>query len=268
MSASSQCCRRRRLHTLAWAAAGLAAVLLSPAETLAQGATLPRTYAVMSLVGDALRVVGHEASIGSRLDQNPVEEVKLSADTLDRGALAALQAALQKADPGAKVLPIRVNEPRYYAEQGQWVSPSKATLPAEIVEALRQAQVTHLLLVTRWRAQANLRVVEGGLGTAKLEGLGYYIDRVTPMRHASTGERSVGYLAPYVHVQLSLVDLAGAQALRAQRIATGDVLIAAGRQVGGDPWDILDSKAKVTALGDLLNEHLGAALPALLKSSP
>lgn len=236
------------------------------ANGVADAQVVPRTYALMSLVGDELRVVGQEGTTGTLLGQNQVETIRLRADDIDRGVLAQVAKAVVRAEPADKALPIRVNEPRYYEGQRAWVDGDNATLPPEVAEALRGAGVTHAVLVLKHRDDARLRALDVTLGSGKLEGLGFYIDRITPLRREGTGERSIGFLAPYVYLRVVLVDLATGRVLRARSVARADVVSAAGAQAGtGDPWNILDSRAKLNAIVSMVERELDAVLPELLK---
>lgn len=242
-------------------ALALAAALGTAASTPSFAQAERRTYALMSLIGDEVRVVGHESTTGTVLNQNPVETIRLPAGEIDRGVLAQMLKAVTREEPLDKALPIRVNDPRYYAGQAGWVAGERLELPAEVADALRGAGATHALLVLKHRDEARLRVRDTTLGTGRLEGLGFYLDRVTPLRLYESGEFAPGFLAPYVYIRVVLADLAGARVVSERRITRADVIPMAGSSVrGSDPWNLLDSAAKVNAITSMIERELGPVL--------
>lgn len=247
--------RRRMVVTLAGAIALPGAL-----------AAAPRTYALVSLVVDGLRVVGQEPRTGVKLDRNEVEIVPLPSDVIDRRVLALLSDAVARADPTAKRTAMRLNDPRHYSQSIAWVDGPVATVPDEIVQVLRGTGVTHLLMVTRHRDDARLQAANDLLGSGKLEGLGLYVDRHLRMQCDQTAEVSLGYLAPYVYVRASLVDLASLKVEGTRAITRGKVLGAGPKQSGGDAWNILTDAQKVQTLVDMLESELGKILPELLKA--
>lgn len=254
MKTESRTRSRRRL---------LAAAALLPLA--ARAAPPARNYAVMSLVGDRLQVVGQESTTGTLLDQKPREIIEMQGDELDRAVLRTAVAAIKRAEPVSRAAPIRVNEPRYYAGQGGWISGNRATLPPEVADALRGALMSHLLLVTKHRARANLRGnTDVAQGMGNLEGLGFYIDRESSWRLKGSGDVSRGFLAPYFHARAQLVDLATMDVLQAVTIAEGEVITASGTQKGDDPWSLLDSQGKIRTLVRMVEEQIDVAVPKLL----
>ena len=125
-----------------------------------------------------------------------------------------------------------------------------------------------LILVTKHHGEARLRVADGYIGSGKLEGLGYYLDTTRRMKELDTSIRSVGYLAPYVYVDVNLVDLVTGTLVRRATIATGYTIATSHNAAGVQPWDALSGEEKVATLKNLLTKELQGAMPALIAGAP
>ncbi|MBL8346074.1 MAG: hypothetical protein JNN03_11580 [Rubrivivax sp.] len=218
-------------------------------------------------MADEFVVVGQEGTTGSKLDQNARENVRIEGGALERVVLGTAMKAVARVDSAAKVMPMLVNEPRYYRGQADWVDGQKATLPSELAEALRGAGMTHLILVQKLRADARMNTGRVSLGSGRLEGVGFYVDRITQLQLAGTSERTVGYLAPYLYARISFVDLGSMQVVAKREVTRGDVVVASQTGAGGgDPWNWLDAKGKLQAMASMIERDVGDAITALVKS--
>lgn len=234
------------------------------ASVLASGP--PRTYAAISLIADGLRNVGYEASTGSLLASNPVEVVPVGFDVLELPALRAVTGAVMAADKAAKVMPLKITDPAVYSRQGALVSGDRASLPDDMLAPLKQSGVTHLVLVTRHRAEARMDTGTFKLGTGSVEGVGFYLDRVTPIQAIGQSEVTTGYLAPYVYLRVALIDLQTLKVVNSQVSAVGKAITAAGKRVGADPWTILGDAEKIETLKGMIQSQLTSAIGKLLAS--
>jgi hypothetical protein len=240
----------------------LAAALSGPA--LAN--TEARVVGIVSLVADFLTVTGFESSTGSQLaSSNPNERIELRDDALERAVLRAGLRAVGEAKAG-KAVPLLINDGAVYDAQDRMVSGEQARIPASLLATLQAQQATHLLLVTKHRAEARMKTGVVEVGTGRVQGLGFYVDRVTPLTRLETGESSVGYLAPHVYVRLSLIDLRDSKVLRTRTVTASWVYTASSKDRGADPWDVLDSAGKMKALGELISNGCAPALRELLAS--
>ena len=79
-------------------------------------------------------------------------------------------------------------------------------------------------------------------------GPGYYVDRDLWISRSDTGERAQGFLAPFVYIRVSLIDLATSAILRHELITESLVLSAARSKQGDDPWGVLSAEEKVAQL--------------------
>ncbi len=79
------------------------------------GAAVADTYLILSLVGDQLTVVGHEAQVGSNLDKNRYKILPLRDPALDDFAVRVADATIAKVRPDASVITLRASDPKLYA---------------------------------------------------------------------------------------------------------------------------------------------------------
>lgn len=246
---------RRTLLALA-ATAGL----LGPAQ-----AHDGRVVAIVSLVADHLTVTGFESTTGSKLNMNPQERIELRDDGLERSMLRAAMKAVAESKAG-RALPLLTDDGRLYEAQDRIVSGDTARVPDSLLQTLKAQKATHLLLATKHRAEASLKTDMKQVGSGRVEGMGFYVDRVTEITDVKTGHRSVGYIAPYVYVRLSLIDLADGKVQGSRTVTASEVIKATDKDRGADPWTLLDSAAKIKAIDTLIARECVPALRELLAS--
>lgn len=238
-----------------------AALLLSCG---AQAATSAPSYAVIALVGDQLDIVTYQPQVGSELDSNTHMRLPLSEDELDTAALRAINRSLRASRPGAQIALLAASTPDSFADQDRLFNGDHVTLPAEIDAAVHREGASTLVLVTKHRGDARLQVADGVIGSGKLDGLGYYLDTNKHLRNREKGVRSIGYIAPYVYVDVNLIDVATNTLLKRSTIATGYVIGTSRRAEAVNPWDALTSQEKVATLKSLLTRELQSTMPTLL----
>lgn len=241
--------------------ASLAALLLASG---AQAAAPAPSYAVISLVGDQLDIVTYQPQVGSQLDSNSHLRLTLSEDALDTAALRVINRSLRASQPGAQVALLAASTADSFANQDRLFSGSHVTLPAEIDAAVHREGASTPVLVTKHRGEARLHVADGFVGSGKLSGLGYYLDTNQELETRDTQVHSLGYLAPFVYVDVNLIDVATNTLLKRATIATGYVIGSSNRAEAVHPWDALTSQEKVDTLKRLLTQELQTALPTLL----
>jgi hypothetical protein len=222
------------------------------------------SYAVLSLVGDKIDIVTYQPQVGSQLDNNSHQSLVMSQDDLDTVALRAVNSALRATVAGADVVLLAASTPDSFDNQAHMFSGDHVTLPAEIDAAVRREGATTLVLLTKRRAEASLKVQDGHMAGGKLEGLGFYVDANKHMKNRETGVRSIGFLAPFVYVDLSLIDVATGTVMRRGAITVSQTIGTANHAEGASPWDALTTQEKVSALKGMLSSELATAIPALL----
>jgi hypothetical protein len=250
-------------HRLSFALVALLASLTSFAH--AQTTQAPSsTYAVISLVGDRLDVVTYQPKVGSLMDSNSHSPLRFSEDLLDTVALRAVNHAMKATVPGADIALLAATEPSTFVDQARFFDGNHVKLPHEIDEAVHRENIATLVLLTKHRGEAKLAVRDGNLGGGKLEGLGFYVDSNMPMESADRTHHSYGFIAPFVYVDVSLVDIASGRLLRQTTITATETIASSDNAEGADPWGAMTTKEKVSALSGLLSQNLAAIIPHLV----
>jgi hypothetical protein len=236
-----------------------AALLFAVATVAAAGDG--RKYAVLSLVGDQLLITQPQSSTGTRANRN---FVPVGGPALDREALFAVEDALKRRDRGAQVVLLGVTDSGLYESQRRVLDQQESTLaflPA-VKGVVAGANATHLILVSKHRGEARLRVADGHVGTGMLEGLGFYIDNTARMRNTRTGEMSQGYIAPFAWMRVSLVDLASGTVLREENVLASTTVAS---QKAEATWQILSSEEKARILRGVIRREIDIVVPKLLE---
>ena len=245
-------------------------VLFVVAIAVWSGIATAQTYAAMSLVGYELSIVHAGASTGSSRDQNIREGVPMPDRTLDHAALRAVDYAMQKAKPKAKVVMLSGADPRWIEAAKQDLAPGTTdytALVAGIASAARQVKADRAVLVLPARGDVYLRIERGTIGRGRVSGLGLYVDREVPMRRSDTADTSRGFLGVFANFRVVLVDAASAAVLADEFVASG-VAYAAARAEDANPLNTLTSAQKVQTWERLLHEETVRIMPALLAKLP
>ncbi len=185
----------------------IASLAALAAPVRAQAPQAPATYAVVSLIGDQLDAVTYQPQVGTLLDANSHQAMPMGADVMDNLALRETNKALRSTVPVADVALLAASAPEFFIDESHLFAGNQVKLPADIDAAIAQAKAGTLVLITKHRADARLRVRQGYIGSGKLEGLGFYVDTVHHLRDAEN-TRATGFLAPFVYIDVTLVDTA------------------------------------------------------------
>lgn len=242
----------------------LPALLLAPSAARSQDPAA-RRYTVLSEIGRTLQVVVEQPQIGSKLPQNLVQQMPVPGGALDRLALSVAKLELLKAQPAATATSFQPLDTDVF-DPGRSFTPGSASgMPADLADALRQQRSTHLLLLSRWRAEAAIQMLHAKVGHGQIEGLGFYIDTVTDIDHKD-GDVSLrrGYLAPFAYLRASLIDAASGQVLATRTYQRAMPQLNTRGDGSTHPWDGLDNRRKVQLLAAELERALQDLVPALL----
>ena len=243
-------------------ASAMAGLLLASATSV--NAAAAQKYVVLSLIGDAMTVVTYAASVGSRIDRNLREAVPLIDPIFDRAAVKAVEQALQEVDPQNSATLLAATAPNLFADQRQLFESSRFALSDDLNASLRASGNSYIVVLTKHRAQARLGSGNWTAGSGFLEGIGFYIDRELSMEAHQTGtEAAAGFLAPYVYVKLSLIDLASSRVIR-EEVVTASRTIPRARTESRDPWAALSAEQKALMLRELVVSEIARVVPLLV----
>jgi hypothetical protein len=239
---------------------------LAAASAGAQVSTPARRYALMSLVGDKLTAVERGEQTGSRLDKNLVTDIPVRGDVLDRAALGVINQLIVQADPAAKPLALLTDEPVLYEQQARLFDGKFVRLPSSLVKAAKDGGASHVFLVSKQRSTLNFRFLDGRQGQGAASGLGYYLEPNLVIDDIDASKRTQGFLGLFVHIRLTVVNLASEAIVGDRDVAFTDLYLSTGaRARGALPWDALSPTDKIKTISEMLMQALRDNAPALLK---
>jgi tetratricopeptide (TPR) repeat protein len=226
-----------------------------------------RRYAALSLIGETLTLVSYVGSTGSQLSPNRHESVSVASRLFDTAALNAVQLSLKDLDVRTPVATFFGTSPALFTEQANLFDGRRVVLSQDLLAAMKKEGATHLLIITRHRGHADVRLGSGNTGSGMLEGVGYYIDREVRNFTYSSGGEARGLIAPYVYLRISLVDLA-TSVIERERFVTWSVAASAASFASssgssGDPREVFAGK-HLPVLVDALTREIRGAMPSLL----
>lgn len=226
-------------------------------------------YAVVSLIGDKLSVVTHEAGTGTTIERNRMQALPVNGGVFDAEAMTLAELALKHLDAAARVSLYDLSSPAMFEQQERFTEGGRLQLSPAVVQAMRKDGAAYLVLITKQLSTARLQAGDQeSLGSGQLQGMGFYIDRSVRMMDSRTGETGRGFFAPYVFAKLSLIDLATLEVVKESRIRANFSTASVGAAASPDAWDALTPKGKIDALKALLAEHVPMAVEALVAAHP
>ena len=227
-----------------------------------------RQFAALSLVGDGFTIVFHRIETGSHIDRNERQFVDLGDPVLDNTVLESVERTVRSVRPGTKVVLLGARDPALFAAQQRSLDEAggSSSIVAQVRAAALAAGATHLILVTKLRHDAMLRLGSSHTGSGKLQGLGFYLDFAKQTRRADTGERGQGFLAPYAYFKVSIVDLASGR-VDGERDVVASMTRSTSRGETTHPWDAMTAEQKVGALRALIRREIARVMPELLGAS-
>lgn len=247
----------RRRHTLriAVGAAAFTALQTTWLPARAQSRTAIRRLGIFSLLGDSVRIVAREPR------EALFKDVRMDEQTFNNVGRAMLasqpQTELRHFRAPAEVdVQDQVNIGLAAGRRGE--------LPAWVVDEARTAGLSHVLLVT-----SNVGVMEFKTGMSQVvgnnlvTGIGFVVSADGRFKNSRTGDVANGYLAPFVQLRLTLIDLAGPRMVHSATLSEGFV---AGPPVNEapSPWLFLTRPQKAQALEDLLESVIARGMKEVL----
>ncbi|MEO8567077.1 MAG: hypothetical protein ABI541_11895 [Betaproteobacteria bacterium] len=228
--------------------------------------TPPRTYAVISLIGDKINVVGHRATVGSTMDRNRQGAMAVQGRALDDTAVLAASDAISRFDPRASIVMLASNDPTLYELQDELFEPqqrSRALLTSAIRDPIQGQHATHLILIRKHRGDAAMRMQVQYVGSGKVEGVGFYVDPTLPTRNLETNELGTGFLATFAYIKVALVDATTMTVIREQTVEESATMLT-GKSL--NPLDALTPAQKTAALRSMIVKATAGGVKAVLES--
>ncbi|HYC35883.1 MAG TPA: hypothetical protein VEC19_05635 [Usitatibacter sp.] len=244
----------------------LIAILALAAAPLVALAQAPK-YAVLSLVGDKLLIVEREMTTGSRLDKNERTVVDLPDNSIDRAITLAIDDALRRANPGTQPILLASQRADLYA--ASYNAMDRADGVARVYQAVKpivgKTGATHLVLVTKHRGRAMLRLRDGHVGTGFLEGVGFYVDHGTMSRGVDTNDAESGFIGPFAYMNISLIELSSGRIVSQQHVVGSNAQSPNPRERNvGNAWQRLSDDEKVKRLTEVIREEAARAVPMVV----
>ncbi len=233
----------------------------------AQAQLAPRSYAVMSLVGDVINVRGVRPGVGTRSEAEGNWVFPINEPVFDTAALLAADGAIKAAQPGAKVVLMMTQDSGLYQAQNAMFDAAYANQDNRnyLIGLLKERGVSHLVLITKERANARFKLVDGYAGQGTLEGLGFYIDETLDLRTVATSEASSGMLGPYAYVKVRLLDATTLALVRETRATNSSILVKPSAMPNAmEMWTTLSSEKKIEYIKCLLGDAVREAVPGVL----
>jgi len=200
------------------------------------------------------------------MDVNEYTVVPMAEPVFDDFAARVADAVIAKARPDAGAVTLRAGDPTMYKLSDSWLDADVsgvADLIATVKKQLPAMPDAHLLLITPYRDQPELRTKYDTRGSGKVSGLGFYADTATYLRRSDTYEQGRGFLAVFANFQLVLINLQSGAVEGDERVVIGTTYWAA-RAEDRTPWEALTSAQKARALESLIKKGIEDSLPKML----
>jgi hypothetical protein len=245
----------------ALALSALLAINLAHAET--------RSYAVLSLAGDTVTTMTFVRETGTRINPNSKDVYALNNSMFDETAIRSASAAIQKAEPGtAPFLMLSLDGELHKAQNAMFDAPAGQQENRAYLKSLwKDHPVSHLILVSKFLAETEVKYQQTTEGSGKVEGLGFYMDNRADVvvHNDKQNYESHGILMPFAYLKLRLVD-ADTLAVLGEVTEKASEIVAYPPEVDRDvrTWGTLTAKQKVDYLDRLVDRAVKHAIPKLL----
>ena len=105
----------------------------------------------------------------------------------------------------------------HQAQNAMFDHPERSQANRDYLKSLwKDYPVSHLILITKYRATPEMKFMQQSEGTGKVEGLGFYMNNeVTVTSYTEkNNQTSQGVLMPYAYLKLRLIDTSTMQVVR------------------------------------------------------
>ena len=140
----------------------------------------------------------------------------------------------------------------------------RAELPAWVTDAVLEAALSHVLLVTSSTGVMEFRTaLNEVVGNDNVTGIGFVVSGAGRTKNLQTGAVSTGYLAPFVQLRLTLIDLAGPRVVHSTSLSEG-YIVGASAAESPDPWRFISRQEKALALDTLMRRVVNRGMQEVL----
>lgn len=230
------------------------------------GAFAQRHYAILSLVGDEMMIVQREMQTGTRLEANSRQSVQMPDATIDRAMAFAIEDAVKRSEPSAKTTLLVSRRQAVYDSIARVLDKGGTTEQAyEAVRPLIATAkgATHVILVTKYKTRAMLRIRDGYIGSGWLEGVGFYVDYGSTARSPITADAERGLISPYAYFKVSLIDAATGKVIAEDRVIGSNAYTVDTGTIG-DAWHAISPQEKEKRLQDMIREEAARVVPTVI----
>lgn len=246
------------------------ASLAAAAALLGAAACDAADYAIVSLIGSEITIVGAQPVSSTSLDRNSYSPIPVKDATFDRAVFNAVDRAIVARNRHEKSSLLRM--PADDARAAFIDGAKSAVAAASVVDAVRpaaaQAGLARMVLVAPYRYAPMMRTAEGHVGTGRVAGLGVYVDRMTRFHQPGVADVYPGYLGLFANFRVLVVDLASGAVLAEDVVTTGTTY-ATSRSASRDPMAAITAEEKLRVLQRLIDVEMARVLPPLLaKADP
>ena len=254
----SNCASRRRRHVLHLAlgtGGAMSALSTCWLPARAQSRTAIRRLGIFSLLGDSVRIVARETREALFKD---IGMDKLTFDAVG-GAVLASQAQTELRHFRAPI-EVDVSDQVSIGVAAGW----RAELPTWVANEARDAALSHVLLVTSSVGAMEFKTgMSQVVGNNRVMGIGFMVSATGRFKDSQTGHVANGYLAPFVQLRLTLIDLAGPRVVHSASLSEGFV-VGPHTNEAPDPWLFLSRQEKAGALDGLLRRVIARGMQEVL----
>lgn len=229
-----------------------------------------RSYAILSLVGDSISIVAERPTVGSKINRNDRQVIPIGDTVFDESAIHAANDAIKNAAPASRtVLLLTPDVGLYKAQNDMFESPgSNVDNRTFLKSLLGNRNVTHLVLITKVRGDAQIWLSNAPVGTGQLDGLGYYMNHTVDIFSDSAGMSGTGLVAPFAYIKVRLIDAGTLEVMgevvQKRAYPIGKLADAEASLVA---WDVITAEQKVDYLKKLVRLTVKDTLPKLLGSN-
>ena len=225
--------------------------------------------AVLSLVGDGLSIVSPRSTTGTLRERVDRRFVPIRDSLMDRTVVQVIAEEL-KARSDISPTFLDSHDAALFNLQSKALEEEKTSqdLVKSLLERVPElAKFNYIVLVAKYRHMAQMDAPVGHFGVGSLDGLGFYIDRLSIMENSETALVDTGFLATFAYFKVILDDVQTGRVLAEQPVAASSVKAATDSR-SLNPWDSLSSTEKTQSLITLVTRECASATRVVLHSIP